>query len=309
MSGFTDKIISLFHLDSGDKVRKYGYFAGSLSTAVNLVLFAVKLVFGIMLNSVALIADAVHSLSDVATSVIILIGFRISAKPPDRKHPFGHGRAEPIVSLIIACALVVVGYEFLLRGVDRIHEPQPIEFNWLVVAFLFLSIVIKEMLFSIAYTMGQRIGASSLKADAWHHRSDGLSTLLVIIGFFFYRLGIFYVDGILCIVIALFIVFTGIMLMRDAASYLMGEAPPPAFIQAIRNAALECDGVTDIHHIHVHNYGDKTEITVHIRLKPDTHLDRAHEKATEVESCIRQRVIGAEVTVHVEPRNTSAGST
>lgn len=289
-------------------MRNYGYFAGFLSSVVNLALFAVKLIFGIMINSISLIADAIHSLSDVATSVLVLIGFRISARPPDRKHPFGHGRAEPIISLIIACALIVVGYEFLLHGIGRIRDPQPIIFNWFVILFLILSIVIKEILFTISFTMGQRIGAFSLRADAWHHRSDAFSTILVVGGFFFYRFGIFYVDGILSIIIALFIVFTGIMLIRDAASFLLGEAPPPTFIRKIKQAAMECDGVTNIHHIHVHNYGDKTEITVHIRLRADTHLDKAHEKASEVESCIKDKVGSAEVTVHVEPLESTESS-
>ncbi len=297
-----EKIISLFHLDKGNKRKNYGYFEGLLSIFVNLGLCIMKFIFGTILNSISLIADAVHSLSDVITSLIIIFGFRVSSKPPDKEHPFGHGRVERVVSIVIACMLIVVGFEFFLNGLSRLQNPVPIEVNVFIIVLLGLSIVIKELLFQFAMWLGKKIESSALMADAWHHRTDALSTVLVLLGFITFKFGFYRVDGILGMVISILIAYTGISIIKKSASSLIGEAPSPAFINRIKMLALSCTGVSDVHHIHVHDYGGKYEITIHIRLKADTHLDTAHEKATEVEKCIKDEVKNAEVTVHVEPK-------
>lgn len=298
---FIEQFIALFRLEKANKKSVYGYFEAILSITVNLMLFAVKLIFGILLNSIALLADAIHSLSDVITSFIVIFGFSISAKPPDEKHPFGHGRAEPIVSFVIASLLIVVGFEFFLNGFGRFREPVPIDTNWLIIILLVATIIIKEFLSRVSFTISKKIGSYSLKADAWHHRTDAISTALVILGFLLYRFELYYVDGIIGMIIALFIVYIGILIIKDAGSVLIGEAPSLSLIQEIKDIALSCNGITDVHHIHVHDYGGRLEITVHIRLKKDTHLDEAHDKASEVEMCLKDALKSAEVTVHVEP--------
>ena len=254
-----------------------------------------------MLHSLSLIADGVHSLSDVLTSIIMLIGFRISAKPADQDHPFGHGRADLIATMVIASLLLFVGYEFITHGIGRIRAPVMTTPNTYVIIILFASVVLKELLASLAFSMGKMVNSPSLHADAWHHRTDSISTLLVIGGLILYRLGLHYIDGVLSIVVALFIIYIAIGMIRTSASSLMGEAPPPALINHIKMLALGCDGISDVHHIHVHDYGEKREITVHIRLKPHMHLDEVHQKVTEVEYCIKQEIKDAEITIHAEP--------
>ncbi|MBN2619994.1 cation transporter [candidate division WOR-3 bacterium] len=294
-------LLRILHLDSGDRKKKYGYFAGTLSIIINIGLFILKLLFGINLRSISILADAVHSLSDVATSIILIVGIRMSAKPPDQQHPFGHGRAELITSVIIACILIAVGYEFIEKGIGRINTPIMLRPDIMVVLLLAGTIVIKELLARMTFTLGKAVGSAAMHADAWHHRTDSLSTLLVIIGLILYRTGMYAVDGILGIVVGLFIIYTSIVLIRESASSLMGKAPSPGFINRIKMLALSCNGIRDVHHIHVHDYGGKLEITVHIRLKADMPLDTAHEKATEVEACIQEALEDAQVTVHTEP--------
>lgn len=303
LNRFIELLISLFHLDRGDKKRRYGYFGGFLSVIVNIILFVIKLILGIALNSISLLADAVHSLSDVVTSVLVILGFRVATKPPDERHPFGHGRAERIVSIVIACVLIVVGFEFFINGLKRFRDPIPIEANWFIIILLAVTIVIKELLSKIAFNLGEAIDSLALKADAWHHRTDAISTLLVIIGFVLYRFGLYYIDGIIGMIISVFIAYTGITLVIEAASVLMGEAPSSSFVAGIKEMALNCGGISDVHHIHVHDYGGRLEITVHIRLNKDTHLDEAHNKASEVETCLKQEIKGAEITVHIEPEH------
>lgn len=297
----TDVFIGLFKLDKGEKRRKYGYFEGGLSVVINLLLFVVKFMFGSVLGSVALISDALHSLSDVITSVVVIFGFSVAAKPADEQHPFGHGRAERVATIVIACLLIVVGFEFFLNGLNRFTNPIPVTTNWYIILVLCLTIVLKEFLTYISSNLGKRINSPTLKAESWHHRSDALSTVLVVIGFILYRFNLYYVDGIIAMIISVYIAYTGISLIKESGSILMGEAPSPSLIDDIKAMALQCGGIKDVHHVHVHDYGRRLEITIHIRLKPDTLLIDAHRKASEVEACIKDVIKGAEVTVHTEP--------
>jgi cation diffusion facilitator family transporter len=298
-----DNIVALFHLNRGNRFKKYGYFEGILSVIVNVLLFVIKLVFGILLNSISLMADSFHSLSDVITSTIVIFGFRMSSKPPDAKHPFGHGRAERIAAIVIACLLIVAGLEFFRSGFARFKSPLPIRADVSVIAMLFVSILLKEFLYRISLSLGRRIGSVALRADAWHHRTDAISTVLVLIGFVSFRFGLFSLDGIVGMAVALVIVYTGIAIIKESGSVLIGEAPASSLLSKIEETAADLDGINDVHHIHVHDYGGQLEVTIHVRVKGDTHLDDAHDKASEVEEAIKKCVPGAEVTVHVEPLN------
>ncbi|MDH4210953.1 MAG: cation diffusion facilitator family transporter [candidate division WOR-3 bacterium] len=303
MEKMVDTLVMLFRLDKGNRFKKYGYFEGFLSILLNVVLSTLKFVFGTLLNSVSLIADALHSLSDVITSVIVVFGFKISAKPPDEEHPFGHGRAERIVSIVIACLLIVVGFEFFMSGFERFRNPIPIRSDALVIAMLVGSIFIKEFLYQISLRLGRRINSASLKADAFHHRTDAISTVLVLIGFVCFRFGLFSLDGLMGMAVALIIVYAGVSIIIESGNFLIGQAPSSFLVDRIKDTAAQCDGVNDVHHIHVHDYGGQLEVTIHVRLKSNILLDDAHLKASEVEEAIRRCVPGAEVTVHLEPYN------
>ncbi|UCD19018.1 MAG: cation transporter [candidate division WOR-3 bacterium] len=305
MEVMIDRFIRLFHLDEGDRFRNYGYFEGFFSVVVNFALFAFKFVFGVALNSVSLIAESFHSLSDVVTSAIIIFGFRISAKPADAEHPFGHGRVERILSIVIACLLIVVGAEFFKSGFIRFRNPIPIEADVFVIVMLIISILIKEFMYGLSLSLGRRIGSIALKADAWHHRTDSIATALVVLGFVAFRFGLYNLDGILGMIVSCIIAYTGIVIIKESGSALIGEAPSSTFVNKIKETAGQLDGIDDVHHIHVHDYGHQTEITIHVRLKGRINLDDAHEKASEVEDAIKRCVPGAEVTVHLEPYDES----
>ncbi|UCF70819.1 MAG: cation transporter [candidate division WOR-3 bacterium] len=303
-----NRLIRLFHLDEGDRFRNYGYFEGFFSVVVNFVLFAFKFVFGMILNSVSLIAESFHSLSDVVTSAIIIFGFRISTKPADAEHPFGHGRVERILSIVIACLLIVVGAEFFKSGFIRFRNPIPIQADVFVIVMLIISILIKEFMYGLSLSLGRRIKSTALKADAWHHRTDSIATALVVVGFVAFRFGLYNLDGILGMIVACIIAYTGIVIIKESGSALIGEAPSSTLVNKIKETAGQLDGIDDVHHIHVHDYGHQHEITIHVRLKGGIHLENAHKKASEVEDAIKRCVPGAEVTVHVEPYDESKGN-
>ena len=301
MEKMVDLLVRLFGLDQGNKFKKYGYFEGFLSIVVNISLSVLKFVFGSLLNSISLLADALHSLSDVITSVIVVFGFKISSKPPDEQHPFGHGRAERIVSIVVACLLIVVGFEFFKSGFVRFRNPVPIRSDALVIAVLVGSILAKEFLYQVSLRLGRRINSASLRADALHHRTDAISTVLVLIGFVCFHFGLFSLDGLMGMAVALIIVYAGISIIVESGNFLIGQAPSSSLVDKIKDTAAKCDGVNDVHHIHVHDYGGQLEVTIHVRLKSNIHLDDAHQKASEVEDAIKRCVPGAEVTVHLEP--------
>lgn len=294
-------MISCFRLNRGDRVKNYGYFGGLLSIVLNIILFFIKFLLGMVFNSVALITDAFHTLSDVLTSFLVVIGFKLSAKPPDGKHPFGHGRVERIFALLIALLLIGGGIEFFLASLKRLINPHPIAGNLLVIIILILTILVKEFLTAVSRTLGEKIKSTSLKADAWHHRSDSITTGFVILGFIFYRFGLFRLDGLLGMGISALIVYTGIKIIIEAGHILVGAAPSPSLISQIKEIAQRIDGVKDVHEIQVHDYGRKIVVTIHICLKNDIHLDAAHKKADEVEKAIKEEMADAEVTIHLEP--------
>jgi len=296
-----ERLIALFNLDKGNRFKNYGYFEGIFSVAVNTLLFIFKFVFGVLLNSISLIADSLHSLSDIVTSAIVIFGFKISSKPPDAEHPFGHGRVERIVTIVIACLLIVVGFEFFKSGFGRFRNPIPIKADAFVITMLCVSIFMKEFLYRLSLNLGRKIDSAALKADAWHHRTDAVSTVLVLFGFVSFRFGLYSLDGILGIGVACMIVYTGIVIIKESGSVLIGEAPSSSLVNRIKETAANLDGINDVHHIHVHDYGSQLEVTVHVRVKGDTHVEDAHNKASEVERAIKECVPSAEVTVHLEP--------
>jgi cation diffusion facilitator family transporter len=297
----TDRLVGVFNLEKGNRFKNYGYFEGAFSVVVNLLLFVFKLVFGLVLNSISLIADSLHSLSDVATSAIVIFGFKVSSKPPDAEHPFGHGRAERIVSIVIACLLIVVGIEFFRSGFTRFRNPVPIKADLFIIVMLCLSVLVKEFLYWLSLNLGKRIDSTALKADAWHHRTDAISTVLVLFGFLSFRFGLYSTDGILGMAVAGIIVYTGIVIIKESGSVLIGEAPSASLVAKIKATAGNLEGIDDVHHIHVHDYGGQLEVTIHVRIQGDTHLEDAHDKASEVEQAIKKCIPGTEVTVHLEP--------
>jgi cation diffusion facilitator family transporter len=197
--------------------------------------------------------------------------------------------------------LIVVGIEFFINSFKRFLNPVPISGDLVVILVLILSIGAKELLASISFNLGERINSASLRADAWHHRTDSIATALVVLGFILFRFGLYRVDGVIGMAVSVLIAFTGVSIIREAGSFLVGEAPDSTLLERIKNAAAGFDDIVDVHHIHVHDYAGQLEVTIHVRLKGDTHLAEAHQTASEVEEAIRKRVPGAEVTVHVEP--------
>jgi cation diffusion facilitator family transporter len=280
--------------------QSLGLIEGWVSIVLNTALFAVKYWVGCTSGSVAMIADAWHTLSDTLTSVVVIIGFRASARPADGEHPFGHGRAEAIASIIIGTLLGVVGFEFGQSSIHRLIDHTAASFSTLSIVVFLVSVALKEALARFSFWAGRKINAGSLIADGWHHRSDAVASALIVAGALAGG-NLWWMDGVLGIGVSLLIFYAAFSILKSSISISLGEAPDEALdrrIRAVIGKTVTC--AEDTHHLHLHRYGDHIELTVHLRVPPEMPVAEAHAVATKVERAIRAE-IGAETTVHIEP--------
>ena len=282
------------------ETKKYIEQEGWLSIIGNIILFGVKYWAGIVTGSIALIADAWHTLSDSVSSVIVLIGGRISRKPADNEHPFGHGRAEHIASIIIGILLAVIAFDFIIGAVEKLASREETVFGtiaWVVTA---LSIVGKEAMAQYAFFAAKKAKSSILAADGWHHRTDALSSVIILAGM---ALGskFWWTDAALGFIVALMIGWASFKILSSEIKSLLGESPSEELLNAIHKITeKEFKRPIHLHHIHIHNYGRHTELSCHIKLPGEMSLDEVHLICTKVEDVIQEE-FGFVSTVHAEP--------
>ena len=301
-----EKITNKFVPDQKESSKTYrnqiGIFQGWVSTAVNTLLFIFKLFVGIITGAVSLIADAVHTLSDVVTSLIVIWGFKQSKKPADIGHPYGHGRAEYIATLIISVLLCVAGIEFIETAIDRIKNPILIISDWWIIAILGLTVVIKEITARYAKFLSSKIASGLLHADAWHHRTDAVSSILVLIALIAGNFGYSSIDGWAGLFVALILIYTGFDIARDSVDDLIGKPPDVAELDTIRDIALSVPGALGVHDISVHSYGLDKFVSIHAEINAKKTAAEAHDISEEIESKLG-KAMGVEPTVHLDPVN------
>lgn len=287
-------------MEQNRKKNRYAYIEGILSIVGNLLLFGLKYWAGIVSGSLALIADAWHTLSDSASSVVVIGSVKLSTRKPDERHPFGHGRYQQIASIFIAFMLGIVAWEFFSGSIVKFRAHESSQFGTLAIVVTILSIVIKEGLAQYAYYTYRKTGFETLKADGWHHRSDALSSLVVLIGIL---LGsrFWWMDSVLGFVISLMLFYAVYEIISDSINKLLGEQPDAAMIKQIDELI---NGISDQdicpHHYHLHSYGDHQELTLHIKLPGSLDIHRGHEIASLIEDALRKEM-SIEATIHVEP--------
>ena len=280
--------------------RKLGLAEGIISSVTNVALFGVKIWVGMLTGSVAMIADAWHTLSDTVTSLVVIFGFWVSGKPGDRDHPFGHGRAELVGSVVIGTLLAVVGVTFLRESFTQLRSGAAVHFSTLSVVVFACSAVFKEALARFSIWAGRKADSKSLIADGWHHRSDAIASALIVVGSLLGR-RIWWIDGVLGIAVAALILYAAVEIIRDTAKVFLGEAAGAKLTQDIMDIVQqEAPDVVMVHHIHVHRYGHHAEVTLHVHLPDNYRLKQAHDVVTSLETVLRT-TLKVEPTIHVEP--------
>lgn len=280
--------------------NKYIIREGWISIFANIVLFGLKYWAGIVTGSIALIADAWHTLTDSVSSVIVLIGGKIANKPADNDHPFGHGRAEHIAAIIIGVLLALVAFDFVLGAIDKFETREKTVFGTVAWVVTIISIFVKEGMAQYAFWAAKKSNSSILKADGWHHRTDALSSVIILIGIAIGKY-FWWMDAVLGFIVAIMIGYASFEILSKEIKSLLGESPSDSLLLDIRETAQRtCSQPLHLHHIHIHSYGNHTEMSCHIKLPPHTRLDEAHEICTNIESAIKER-FGFISTIHPEP--------
>lgn len=280
--------------------KRLALLAGWLSICGNTVLFGLKLWVGLLTGSVALTADAWHTLTDSISSAIVIFSTWISQKPADEQHPFGHGRTDLVCSVIIGVLLGMIGFEFIIKAVEQLRSGESVHYGMLAIVVTVVSIGGKEAMAQYAFWAARKTQNPILRADGWHHRTDALSSIVVLIGIlcsgFFW-----WVDGVLGIIVAFMIFFASYEILRDSINRLIGERPDSEMLAEINALIERLQPDVRPHHYHLHRYGDHVELTFHITMPPHLSLKEAHDQAHQIERELRENM-DIEATIHMEPQ-------
>jgi cation diffusion facilitator family transporter len=291
-------------MDERRRKNRYGYLEGTLSIFGNLLLFGLKYWVGVASGSLALIADAWHTLSDSASSLIVIGSVRLSDRKADEQHPFGHGRYQQIAAIFIAFLLGIIAWEFLTGSITKFRNQEAAHFGTLAIVVTILSVVFKEALAQYAYLAFRRTGYETLRADGWHHRSDALSSLVVLIGILMGK-RFWWMDSLLSFLISLMLFYAVYEIVSMAVNELLGKKPGEQFIKKVGELIHRVsDHEIFPHHFHLHTYGDHRELTFHIMLPGSLDIDTGHRIVNRIEDAIRDE-LGIEATIHMEPMTES----
>ena len=261
-------------------------------------------------NSRALIADAVHSASDVISSVAVFIGIRAAQKPPDREHPYGHGKSENVATLIVAILLVVVGFEIMYNSISSIWAETANEVTSMMVFYIIIfSLVIKEVLFQYKYRLGRKISSPALIADAWHHRSDAISSAVALVGVGLTIIGsrfdipyLVYFDPIAGAVIAIIIMYMGFQLAKEAVSMTLEVVLNEDETRDMMNTVKEIEKVVQIDSLSARSHGSYVIVDIKISVDANITVEEGHRIARNVkQKLIKEHDIVRDVNVHVNP--------
>ncbi|HPV85371.1 MAG TPA: cation diffusion facilitator family transporter [Sedimentibacter sp.] len=302
----TDFIIKKFIKDyenvNEQRVREsYGITASITGIILNTLLSIGKILTGIIFNSISVTADGVNNLSDGASSVITLIGFKISSKPADKDHPFGHARMEYLTGLILGIAVILVGVELIKSSFDKIMNPTKTIFSIEMIVVLIVSVLIKLWISLFYKKLGDKISSATLKASSTDSRNDVISTIVVILSLLVSKATGYEVDGYVGIIVALFILYSGYDILRDILNPLLGEMPDKEFIESIENKILSYDGIVNIHDLVVHNYGpNRYFASVHAEVDAKEDIMKSHDLIDNIERDFA-REFDISLVIHLDP--------
>ncbi|ATD54159.1 cation diffusion facilitator family transporter [Clostridium chauvoei] len=284
------------------KVRNaYGTLGGIIGIIINSLLFLIKFSVGMLVGSIAVSADAFNNLSDAASSIITIIGFKMANKPADAEHPFGHGRIEYLSALIVAFMVMLVGVQFIRSSFERILNPQAINFELVPFILLLISIGFKIWLSSFNKFLGNKINSSALKAAATDALGDVFTSSTVAISFFIAKFTDFPIDGYIGILVALAILYAGFSLVRETLNPLLGEAPDAELVNSICEMVLSYENITGVHDLIVHNYGPGRVIaSIHAEIPSDIDIMEIHNVIDKAERQISKE-LDLHLVIHMDP--------
>lgn len=281
--------------------RQYGVFAGGVGIALNLLLFGGKLAAGLLTGAISVTADAFNNLSDAASSVVTLVGFRLAGQKPDADHPFGHGRTEYLAGLLVSLLILLVGVELGKSSLEKILHPEATQLTALSGIILVVSIMVKLWMGWFNSALGDRIQSETLQATATDSRSDALATSTVLLGLGITHVTHLQLDGWLGLLVAVFILKAGWSAAKDTIDPLLGTTPDPEMVQEIQALILEHDQVVGIHDLIIHDYGPgRRMMSVHAEVSAQADVMEVHDIIDHIERELGER-FQIEAVIHMDP--------
>lgn len=303
----TELLIKMFVKNNSDTTnpsvrRAYGTMAGIVGIICNVFLFATKYIIGTISGSVAISADAVNNLSDASSNIITMIGFKLSSKKPDKDHPYGHGRYEYISGLCVCVIILSIGLSLARESLVKIIRPRVIIFNKALVLVLVISIIVKAWMMFFNTRIGKKIKSDTFKATAKDSRNDVISTTVVLISSIICNMTkIYRIDGIMGFLVAAFIIISGIDLVKETLSPLIGRVPDPEFVKNIADKVCAYEGVIGVHDLMIHDYGPGyCFVTIHVEFPADMDVVDAHDMVDNIEKDFINKE-GIILTIHYDP--------
>ena len=280
---------------------KYGFLCATLGIVVNVILFAIKFLAGVLTGSLAVSADAFNNLSDAASSIISLITFRIASKPADRDHPFGHARIEYVSSMIVSFFIILVGYELVKSAIQKIITPTITKFSWLAIAILVVAILAKLILFFINRHGSKKINSEVLNAASVDSLCDAIATSVVLLSAILAHTFDIALDGYMGLLVAGFILFAGVKVLNETKNSILGEAPVKETITAIEGIIRRYPEVMGIHDLTVHSYGPlHTMASFHAEVDGSVDVFATHDVIDNIERTIKEE-LNIDCSIHMDP--------
>ena len=287
--------------DSPAVRQAYGVLSGAVGIGLNILLFLGKWIAGTLSGSIAITADAFNNLSDAGSSIITLIGFRLSGQAPDPEHPFGHGRMEYISGLLVSVAILFMGFELIWSSFGKLRDPEPIESSALVLGILLASILVKVYMFYYNRSLSKKLDSAAMKATSVDSLSDTVATTLVLIATVISKYTGLILDGWFGILVGIFIVYTGGSTLKETIDLLIGQPPKKEFIDEIREIVLGHSLVYGVHDLIVHDYGPgRRMISLHAEVAVDGDIQDIHEQIDHIEHELQEK-LNCSATIHMDP--------
>ena len=305
----TDFLVRIFVKDykntEDSLVRtRYGLMASVVGIFCNILLFTAKLLTGLLINSISVMADAFNNLSDAASSIIGFIGVKMAGKPADEEHPFGHGRVEYIAAFIVAFIVIQVGFSLFKTSIDKILHPQEMSFHAVSVIILILSVLVKLWMALFNRTLGNRIQSAVMKATAADSMGDVITTSSTILSVVIYGIWGLNIDGIVGVIVSVIVMWAGIRIAKDTLTPLIGEPIDPKLYQEITDFVEAYEGIVGSHDLIVHNYGPtRSMASIHAEVPNDVNVEVSHEIIDRIEREALKK-FGIFLVIHMDPVET-----
>ena len=281
--------------------KRCGTFSGLMGIILNLLLCAGKFIIGIITGAISITADAFNNLTDAASSIVTLVGFRLAGQKPDNDHPFGHGRIEYLAGLIISMLILLVGFELGKSSVEKIIHPEDVTFSWLAAGILIVSICVKLWMCLFNRALSKKIHSTALHATATDSLSDAIATTVILIGLVVGHFTKFHIDAWLGIAVAIFILRAGILSIKDTLDPLLGQPPEPSLVKGIQDTVLSHSEIVGIHDLVIHDYGPgRRMLSLHAEVPADSDILEAHDVIDHIERELRDKY-AVEAVLHMDP--------